>query len=153
MIEIEGNLITLAQAGEFDVICHGANCFCTMKRGLAPQMASAFDCANYPMEAPKYRGDINKLGTIDYKAVPITENRSIYVINAYTQYHWDTATKPLDYEALRLCLKKINHIFQGLRIGLPEIGCHLAGGDWNIVKGMIEQELKDMEITVVHFKP
>jgi len=31
----QGNLIDLALAGEFDLIAHGANCFCTMGEGLA----------------------------------------------------------------------------------------------------------------------
>ena len=33
--EIEGNLISLALAGNFDVIAHGCNCFCTMQSGIA----------------------------------------------------------------------------------------------------------------------
>ena len=30
MKTIEGNLISLAKAGQFDVIVQGCNCFCTM---------------------------------------------------------------------------------------------------------------------------
>ena len=32
---IKGNLISLALAGEFEVIIHGCNCFCTMGAGIA----------------------------------------------------------------------------------------------------------------------
>jgi O-acetyl-ADP-ribose deacetylase (regulator of RNase III) len=145
--EIEGNLITLALEGKFNVIAHGCNCFCKMKRGLAPQMDAAFGCAWYPMERPQQIGDINKLGQIDCKQ--LSYPKGLVVVNAYTQYHWDTETKPLDYEALVLCLRKINHVFRGKHIGLPQIGCHLAGGDWATVKRIIQKELVNMDVTVV----
>mgnify|MGYP003335247766 CR=1 FL=1 len=143
--EIKGDLITLANNNMFDIIVHGCNCFCKMARGLAPQMAEAFGCNLFELENEKYKGDINKLGQIDYH----TNMFNFTVVNAYTQYHWSTETKPLDYEALTLCLRKINHIFNGKHIGLPQIGCHLAGGDWNIVKEIIKKELKDCKVTIV----
>ena len=79
------------------------------------------------------------------------------VINAYTQYHYgknhkDGVDKPLDYEALTLCMQKINHTFPGKHIGLPLIGCGLAGGDWERVKAIIQKELFAMDVTIVHYK-
>ena len=75
------------------------------------------------------------------------------VINAYTQYYYGRNSLashiPLDYDALTLCLRKINYIFKGKHIGLPQIGCGLAGGDWNLVKEIIQKELCDMNITIV----
>ncbi len=65
--EINGDLIKLALEGKFDVIAHGCNCFCTMGAGIAPQMAKTFGCDKFKMEFSQYRGDINKLGTIDFK--------------------------------------------------------------------------------------
>jgi len=176
--EIEGNLITLAKEGKFDVIAHGCNCFCTMGAGLAPQMAKAFNCDKFTKEEPDFKGDINKLGTIDYevllreplgdgdvilpeKKVTLNNWKSIYpfarwalvVVNAYTQYSYDVKTKPFDYEAFTLCMRKMNHVFKGKHIGLPQIGSHLAGGDWDIIKGIIQKEFKDCTVTVVIFKP
>ena len=43
----------------------------------------------------------------------------------------------------------MNHIFKGKHIGLPKIGSHLAGGDWEIIKDIIKEELKDCKITIV----
>jgi hypothetical protein len=48
------------------VIVHGCNCYCTQKAGLAPQMVKAFRTDYLPMEDDNYKGDINKLGTIDW---------------------------------------------------------------------------------------
>jgi O-acetyl-ADP-ribose deacetylase (regulator of RNase III) len=158
--EINGDLIKLALEGKFDVIAHGCNCFCTMGAGIAPQMAKAFGCDKYPMEKSSLKGDINKLGCIDWKEYEGFDLKSeyiLYVINAYTQYgfgsnHSNGTQTPLDYEALTLCMRKINHVFKGQHIGLPQIGCGLAGGNWFVVKQIIQTELKDCDVTVVIFK-
>ena len=65
--EVKGDLISLTLKGAFDVIAHGVNCFCTQKSGLAPQMVNAFETDTFKLEHPKYKGDIRKLGNIDYK--------------------------------------------------------------------------------------
>lgn len=177
--EIEGDLVKLAKESKFDVIAHGCNAFCTMGSGIAPQMAKAFGADTFPMEQGKYRGDIRKIGNIDFCAVRQVHKRTelsfkgkpnmiyvdnfernekvLYVVNAYTQCnyganHSDGDTKSLDYDALKLCFKKINHIFKGKHIGLPLIGCGLAGGSWNIVKKLMKNYLYDMDVTVVHYK-
>lgn len=171
--EIDGDLIALAKQGLFDIIVHGCNCFCRMKRGIAPQMAKAFGCDRFPLEDEQYEGDINKLGQIDIQNITF-HKFTFYVVNAYTQYNWDTKTKPFDYDAFRLCMRKLNHEFKGNHIGMPKIGSHLAGGIWDgtdedelsshsreifrqsgliDIKTIIQQELKDCNVTVVIYKP
>ena len=84
------------------------------------------------------------------------EEPYLIVVNSYTQYkygsnHIDGVKKPIDYEALTLCMRKINHIFAGKHIGLPGlIGCGLAGGKEEIVKEIIKKELKDCDVTIVY---
>jgi O-acetyl-ADP-ribose deacetylase (regulator of RNase III) len=170
--EIYGDLIKLSLEGSFDVITHGCNCHCTMGAGIAPQMAKAFGCDRFEMEAPEYKGDLNKLGTIDYELLHFSNwdkkfqkypdegdqiLYKLYVVNSYTQYnyganHADGVARPLDYEALTLCLRKINQFFKGQHIGLPQIGAGLAGGNWNRIKSIIQQELRDCKVTVVIYK-
>ena len=159
--EIEGDLIKLAKVGRFNVIAHGCNCFCRMKRGIAPQMASAFGCDKFKLESSRYEGDINKLGQIDFETYTyaygtnesdITEF-DLTIVNAYTQYQWGTELKPFDYDAFTLCMRKMNRIFAGKHIGLPQIGSHLAGGDWELIRPIIQRELADCAVTVVIFKP
>jgi len=162
--EVWGNLIELAKRGQFDVIGHGCNCFCTMGAGIAPQMANAFGCNTFPMENKSTYGDINKLGQIDWKVLTIAVGNSDFdvidhdlaVVNIYSQYkygknHADGIAKPLDYEALTLGLRKINHQFKGKRIGLPLIGGGLAGGDPIKIVKIIKAELKDCDVTLVKF--
>ena len=153
--EIEGDLIALAKEGMFDVITHGCNCMSNMGAGIAPQMAKAFCVDQYPLESFTRKGDINKLGQIEWL---IERDGAIpFVVNSYTQFsygknHADGVSKPLDYEALTLCMRKINHRFSGKHIGLPKIGAGLAGGDWNRIKKIIQTELKDMKVSVVIYK-
>ena len=153
--EIEGDLIALAKKGMFDVITHGCNCMSNMGAGIAPQMAKAFGVDQYPLESFTRKGDINKLGQIEWL---IERDGAIpFVVNSYTQFsygknHADGVSKPLDYEALTLCMRKINHRFSGKHIGLPKIGAGLAGGDWNRIKKIIQTELKDMKVSVVIYK-
>lgn len=180
--EIDGDLIVLAKQGVFDVIAHGCNCFCVMGAGLAPQMAKAFGADRFHMENESFRGDINKLGTIDYAytylkgttskieyktpysyTVPKTNSlleedgwHKLVVVNCYSQYDMTgrrVGKIDLDYKALALCFQKMNHIFKGKHIGLPQIGCHLGGGDWKVVRSMIQEYFTDCNVTVVHYKP
>jgi O-acetyl-ADP-ribose deacetylase (regulator of RNase III) len=164
--EVNGDLIKLALEGNFDAITHGANCFCTMKAGIAPQMAKAFGCDKFPMEGQQHRGDYNKLGQIDWRINTYTGGTTEFdffefdlaVVNSYTQYgfglnHEGGTARPLDYDALRLCMRKINHQFKGRHVGLPGlIGCGLAGGNENLVKSIIKEELKDCKVTIVYLK-
>jgi O-acetyl-ADP-ribose deacetylase (regulator of RNase III) len=153
--EIDGDLIELAIACEFDVIAHGCNCHCAMNSGIAVEMKRHFHCDEFPLENFETSGNINKLGQIDYqlkyiKPVKFPEYKyPLIVVNAYTQYRWDRFAKPIDYEALTLCMRKMNHVFGGNHIGLPKIGAGLAGGDWEVIKQIIQKELKDCDVTVV----
>jgi len=178
--EIKGDLIKLAQQGEFDVIVQGNNYFCVQGAGLAPQMVKAFGTDKFPMERDLYKGDINKLGCIDFRAIRRVHDRKnessyfgsfnsiyvksfeenekvLYVVNAYTQYgfgrnHSNGTENPVDYDAVTMVMRKINHEFKGKHIGLPRIGAGLAGGDWNKIKGIILRELTDCDVTLVEYK-
>lgn len=149
--EINGDLIKLAKEGNFDVIAHGCNCFCTQKKGLAKQMAKEFKTHTFEGESEDYYGVYNKLGTIDFEEFTIKEN-ILFVVNCYTQYNYTGNKKNLHYLALSLCLEKLNHQFKNKHIGLPRIGSGLARGDWSIIKAMIKTKLKDCNVTIVNYE-
>ncbi|MTB52699.1 macro domain-containing protein [Lewinella sp. W8] len=146
---IQGDLIKLALEGKFDVIVHGCNCFCTMGAGIAKGIKAVFPDAYYADLATE-KGDRSKLGT--FSSAQINQgDRVITVVNAYTQFHWRGQGKKVDYQALRLAFRAIKESFSGLRIGYPAIGAGLAGGDWAIIEGIIEEELLGEDHTFVEF--
>ena len=149
--EIEGDLIALAKKGKFMVITHGCNCFNTMGSGIAVPMKETFMVDKYELEGPKYKGDYNKLGQIDGQ---FNVKYGLDVVNSYTQYDYKRipGVVNLDYQALAMCLKKLNKFYAGKHIGLPLIGAGLAGGDWDVIKSLIQIYLIDMDVTVVHYK-
>lgn len=153
--EIDGDIIELSKAGMFDVIIHGCNCFCKMESGLAPQMVTAYNVDEYDLEHVKHKGNINKLGNIDYGYK--RDSKPNYVVNAYTQYSYgyntiDRNNIPLMYCALELALIKIDNIFSGKVIGIPLIGGVRGGGDYETIKTIIKKNLKNCDVTLVMYK-
>jgi len=154
MMEIvQGNLITLAKDGEFDVIAHGCNCFCLQGAGIAAQMAKEFKTANenfYKLESSLHKGDFNKLGQVEaYIHSAANNTKYVEVVNCYTQFN---PGADLSYGALSVCMQKLNHYFKGKKLGLPIIGCGIAGGSWSNVKGIFEKELIDCDVTIVVYR-
>ena len=140
--EIKGDLFRETETGSFDVIAHQINCFCVQGGGISGQFVKRFNTNNgmfYPGELEKNRGNINKLGNIECN-YPTLSYGLLAVVNLYGQYEPGANT---DYTALRFCLKKLNHMFKGMRIGLPQIGCGIGGGDWEEVRKIIKEELID----------
>ena len=151
MNSIEGDLIDLAFAGVFDVIVHGCNCFCTMGAGIAKAIKDQFPEA-YAADLATNRGDRTKLG--DYSYATVTQDgHEITVINGYTQFHYHGENVLVDYEAVRQLFKKIKTHFGGKKIGYPRIGAGLAGGNWEIIAAIIEEELQDENHQLVIVKP
>lgn len=145
---------------KLEVIVHGCNCFCTQGAGIAKIMKKTFRTDLFKMEENKYSGDINKLGIIDYEFRYLSQGNwykqndlkliehELIVVNAYSQYHYSSDVIQVDYNAIALCFKKLNHIFKGKRIGMPRIGCGLAGGEWSIVNKLIEENMKDCDVII-----
>lgn len=148
---IEGDLIKLALKGEFDVIVHGCNCFCTMGAGIAKLIKQNFPKA-YEADLETESGDRNKLGQITWVEVDLEEYKLI-VVNGYTQYNWRGRGQKVDYDALRNVFKTIKSQFSGLKIAYPATGAGLAGGDWDIISKIINEELEGENHTFVEYKP
>ncbi len=149
MKKIKGDLIELAINGEFDVIIHGCNCFCTMGAGIARTIKQQFPEA-YQADLETEKGDKSKLGTISFAEMQ-THHGKLIVVNGYTQFHWGGMGINADYDAIRNVFKTVKERFSGLRIGYPAIGAGLAGGDWSIIAGIIEQELNGEDHTFVEY--
>ena len=151
MKERYGDLIDLAIAGEFDVIVHGCNCFCTMGNGIAKSIKHYFPMA-YIADAETTAGDKDKLGTYSSAVIELERDKRVVVVNAYTQYGYRRTGRNADYEAIERVFAQIKHDFTGKRIGYPLIGAGLAGGDWSVIADIINAQLDQEDHTLVRLE-
>lgn len=149
MKAVTGDLLQLALNGKFDVIIHGCNCQCVMSKGIALSIKQSFPEA-YAADCSTGKGDERKLGTFSDAQV-VRELHSFHVVNAYTQLHWRGAGVKADYEAIRKVMKAVKSRFAGKRIAYPKIGAGLAGGDWEVIRGIIDEALVGEDHTYVEF--
>lgn len=151
MKTIKGNLIELAKNGDFDVIVHGCNCFCTMGAGIAKGIKAAFPAA-FEADQKTSKGDRSKLGTCTSANIETSET-SFVVVNAYTQFDYRGSGQKVDYNALRSSFRWIKAHYPNERIGLAKIGAGLAGGDWPTIRKIIGEELDGEDVTLVTLQP
>ena len=149
MRKVKGDLIKIALNKEFDVIIHGCNCFCTMGGGIARTVKDVFPEA-YEADLATEKEDKNKLGSISCASV-IRDGHEITIVNAYTQFNFGGGGILVDYDAVRSCMKEVKRLFSEKKIGYPMIGAGLAGGDWQIISKIIDEELNDADHTLVEF--
>lgn len=151
MKTLEGNLIELAKSGHFDLIAHGANCFCTFGAGIALAIKKAFPEA-YSEDLKTQKGAIEKLGTFSLCECHLPSGKTLKVANLYTQYFWGGPSEFKDssevrYNAIRKSLESLKKaIPENTRIGLPRIGAGLAGGDWDKISQIIEEIFPEASI-------
>lgn len=146
---ITGDLLALADQGDFDVIAHGCNCFCTLGAGIALAIARKWPEAKAADDAT-VPGDLGKLGTTTRCAVTTSNGKPLDIVNCYTQYRFGNGPRQLDYGALEQCMDEIAHIYVGLRVGLPRIGAGYAGGDWSLIERIIKNSLDGLcDVTIV----
>lgn len=144
-------MVAALQSGEVQAIGHCANCFCTMRSGVAWQIVNAYPVAREEDLKTKM-GDVNKLGT--YSVAKMGEQ---HIFNIYGQHRFGyTGAQFVDYDALRKGLERVrNHmIITNIRsIGFPyKMGCDRAGGKWEIVKKIIQEVFEHAPLLVVIFK-
>lgn len=148
---LKGDLLKLGINGHFDVIVHGANCQCVMGAGIAKAIRDVFpEAYGADLETPK--GDRSKLGTISFVQV-WPNDRPLWIVNAYTQFHYRGEGVRADYDAVRSAMRLVKQQFAGKRIGYPKIGAGLARGDWTQLARIIGEELDGEDHTLVEYEP
>ncbi len=152
MKETNGNLVEMALDGDFDVIIHGCNCFNAMASGIAREIAMKIPEAKMADNMYVEADEFDKLSNFSYAPFRNRIGKIGIVINLYTQYQ---PGKDLRMEALVLGFKKLSRkiltMGDDVRIGIPLIGCGIAGGNWELVGPLLEKIMSAHNITVVHF--
>lgn len=156
---IEGDLLTLAYNGDFDIVVHGCNCFNTFGSGIAKQIKIKYPSA-YEADCHTIKGDIDKLGTYTTGHSDIKSFYYFLVVNAYTQFDYNigySTDDKFEYGAFELILKKIAHKYGKSRFGFPMIGMGLAKGDAVRILAMLEKFSENVDqvggsVTLVRYK-
>jgi len=122
-----------------------------MGAGIAKSIRENFPEA-YLKDQNTIKGDRNRLGT--YTSVTIQKyERPFIIVNLYGQYEYSREKGPnVNYVSIAQGLIKIKEDFKGLKIGMPKIGCGLAGGSWKVIEAIIESALHEEDVTVVNYK-
>ena len=131
MTIIDGDILTVSRG----IICHQVNCKHVMGAGLAAAIRK-----KYPLHYEDYIKTDAHLGEL----VTTQMSDDLYIVGIYGQLGYGRDKRYTDYEALEKGLTAVGVLSSslGLPVYLPYgIGCGLAGGDWTIVKTIIDKVL------------
>jgi O-acetyl-ADP-ribose deacetylase (regulator of RNase III) len=150
---VQGDLIGMFKERQFNFIAHGCNCFHRMGAGVAGQIAKEFPEAFDEDKTSSNYADSSKLGGV-------TAVGTVYggIINAYTQYLPGKSDPELLYDSIYRVFRLIDNkaMLAGFDykpiIGIPMIGAGIAGGDWDIIKNIIDLATPSVNIVVVEWK-
>lgn len=155
MKSVKGDLVKMFMNGEFDIIIQGCNCQKMMGAGIAYQIKREIPEAYLADQLyDRFEHNIDKLSNYSYATVRREGHPIGFVINLYSQF---LPGKNLDENAILLgftklskkLLSKLNN--KDTKIGIPEIGCGIAGGDWNIIGPKIAEIMKNYNLTHVKY--
>lgn len=115
---IRGDLLDLADQGEFDIIVHSCNCFHSMDTGLSKRIKDRYTGVQAADKNTSY-GSASKLGSY---SISIDPKSGLTIVNAYTHYACSSDNHSellVDYVAFKNVLYWLEHDFVGQRIGIP----------------------------------
>lgn len=120
------------------LIAHQCNCKGVMGAGLAKGIKDKYPSV-YRYYRETYLTDGLRLGEVQILRV----SNDLYVANLMAQDEYGKDKQYTDYGALSQCLTYLHQFAEGnkeVNIYLPYgIGCGLAGGDWSVVKGLVDK--------------
>ena len=136
LYETSGDIVS----EDFDFICQQVNCKGVMAAGLARQIRNRFPFV-YQDYSELCKKQEELLGHVLFSHKPGINGTTIVCMFAQNNYGRDK--QYTDYKAFQNCLNvfasKLSDYSKDWTIAFPyKIGCGLAGGDWNIIKPMLE---------------
>jgi O-acetyl-ADP-ribose deacetylase (regulator of RNase III) len=135
-----GNLMNVT-AGH---IVHGCNAQGVMGSGVALAVKR-----KYPGAFESYRAEYERYGLKLGHAYPHIVNPKLIIWNAITQEGFGQPTRNMSYDAIQTCFEQINLFISSTHLNsptnppseihIPAIGAGLGGGNWEIIREIIEQ--------------
>lgn len=144
----KGNLMTSSA----EALVNTVNTVGVMGKGIALQFKEEFP-KNFTTYAKACRSGELVPGKLLITKETNRTGEEKTIINFPTKLHWRNPSR-YEYitEGLTELVKAISeHNIKS--IAIPPLGCGNGGLDWNIVKGMVEEALKDVEIDICIYEP
>lgn len=145
---IEGDLLM----SNCTVIMHQCNCFKSMGAGIARSIALQFpEALQADLEDKGTPRD--RLGSFTYAKI----NNQLTVVNLYGQYDCGGGVKT-QYGKLENAIDGFftyakEQDIDLSKVGVPyKMGCGLAGGDWSIVKGLLQKQSRKHNVDIYVYK-
>lgn len=143
-----GCLINALGAGEINAGAQQCNASNRMRSGIAPLLADAWpQIRRADQNLSSYLTPAQILGR--YSSCELSDGVTFY--NLYGQLHWSQSkvepTRNTNYAKLAQALQLMTddllakHEASECHVGIPLIGCGLAGGDWDIVQKLVHDTL------------
>lgn len=160
-----GDIIHAFNDDRIDILVHGCNCQKQMGAGLAKQIRYMFPEA-YEADLigkcdPKYREQFIEADTDSSKKLGLYtmtnyfggyDRHYKFIINGYTQNYpgkqTDLFSLYRSFYILCTHLKEDFANFPNLKIGMPKIGCGLAGGEWHKMEVILSKVFTNRDIFV-----
>ncbi|MGE7954904.1 macro domain-containing protein [Lysinibacillus xylanilyticus] len=130
---------------ENTLIIHVVNILGLWGKGFVLSLSKQFPVAKKEYLIWSKDKDAFRLGEVQF--VCLGQQKNTFIANMLAQKgvrkNYKDSTTYIDYDALRLCLKKVARfsLKNRLSIQMPKIGSGLAGGDWTEIEKIINEEL------------
>ena len=144
----KGNMMTSSA----EALVNTVNTVGVMGKGIALQFKEEFPKNFLAYKVACSSGELTPGKLLITKELNSNGEEKI-IINFPTKLHWRNPSK---YEYITEGLKELTNAISEHNIksiAIPPLGCGNGGLDWNIVKGMIEETLKDVVCEIYIYEP
>lgn len=139
-----------------EAIIHQANCQNTMGSGIASALRYRWPEV-YEADCLTMKGDKSKLGKFSVAAINDPNSTVKFVFNMYSQFLYGRDKRYTNYEAMAKALDSIvmtlctEGKYKDVKtVGIPyNMGCIRGGGNWNIVRTIVEETFNGSPFTVL----
>ncbi len=128
------------------ILGHGCNCSGGYGSGVAAGMAKNHSKAK-DWYLTKFQSEEGwELGDVQF----VTSGDKIIANCATQDGYMPRNVCHADYPAIRKCMELVKDYAQSHKysIAIPKIGAGLAGGDWNIIEGILKEVFSDYDVTI-----
>lgn len=135
---------------EADILAHGVNCSGGYGSGVAAGMAY-----NHRKARDQYFSKFNSEEGWELGDAQFVFSGTKIIANCATQQDYmPRGICHADYPAIKKCMEQVRDFAKpnNLTIAIPKIGAGLAGGDWNIIEGILEEIFIDYDCTVYYME-